>query len=149
MLGDRRNQEPLTDRQIEQCLLGWAEVCHDGSIGFDISEATQRGGRTRFVEVINKVVIGPNAFPGEALDANSRMSMLACLAHEFAHAERYNAGFRWPTDLPDVLIDEASASLTATFILALSPKDREDLVEDARDRLIQWLKMQRDKGGGT
>ena len=44
-----------------------------------------------------------------------------------------------PTNPPDVLLDEAETSLRAAFTSILRRKDREDLVEDARDRLIQWL----------
>lgn len=44
--------------------------------------------------------------------------------------------------MPDVLIDEAETSLDAAFHTALNPKDREDLIEDARDRLIEWLTLQ-------
>jgi len=36
-------------------------------------------------------------------------------------------------------LDEAETSLRAAFTSILRRKDREDLVEDARDRLIQWL----------
>jgi len=67
------------------------------------------------------------------------MSVMACLSHELAHAERYRAGYRRPFSEPDVLIDEAETSLRACFVPALNRRDREDLVEDARDRLIQWL----------
>lgn len=67
------------------------------------------------------------------------MSILACLSHELAHAERYEVGISRPIELPDVLIDEAETSLHASFISVLGSQDREDLVEDARDRLIEWL----------
>jgi hypothetical protein len=45
-----------------------------------------------------------------------------------------------------VLLDEAETSLRASFTSVLSPKDREDLVEDARDRLIQWLALRQEEG---
>jgi len=67
------------------------------------------------------------------------MSMLACLAHEIAHAERFEIGYDRPFEFPDSLIDEAETSLRASFTRVLIPRDRQDLVEDARDRLIQWL----------
>jgi len=41
--------------------------------------------------------------------------------------------------LPDSLIDEAETSLHASFNSVLNSKDREDLIEDARDRLNQWF----------
>ena len=45
-----------------------------------------------------------------------------------------------------MLLDEAETSLRASFTSILSPKDREDLVEDARDRLIQWLALRQPEG---
>ncbi len=68
------------------------------------------------------------------------MSLLACLAHEFAHAERYLAGYERPVDSPEFLIDEAETSLHASFVTVLNKKDREDLREDAYLRLIQYFK---------
>jgi hypothetical protein len=46
-----------------------------------------------------------------------------------------------------MLIDEAETSLHASFALDLVMIDREDLIEDARDRLIHWLALRR--GGGS
>lgn len=73
------------------------------------------------------------------------MSMIACLAHELAHADRFELEFRRPIDLPDILIDEAETSLHASFMAKITTKDREDLIEDARDSLIQWLATIREK----
>ena len=116
-------------------------LCADRPIELDTSEATQNSSRTRFNEDQNKVFLGADALPGEGVDANSRMSTLACLGHELSHAERFWLGYRRPTELPDVLLDEAEASLRASFASVLRMKDREDLVEDARDRLIRWLAL--------
>ncbi|MFL5386270.1 MAG: hypothetical protein ACJ8GN_27450 [Longimicrobiaceae bacterium] len=85
------------------------------------------------------VILGADVVPGTGQTPNARMSMLACLAHELAHAERYDLGYRRPVELPDMLPDEAETSLHASFIPVLSPRDREDLVEDARERLSDWL----------
>ena len=147
MLAAGRNQSGLTDKQIEYCLEVWAVLRADRRIVLDISEASQNFSRTRFNEDQNKVFLGTDAFPGEGVDANSRMSTLACLAHELAHAERFQLGYRRPTDLPDVLLDEAETSLRAAFTSLLRKKNREDLVEDARDRLIQWLALYHQEGG--
>lgn len=65
--------------------------------------------------------------------------MVACLAHEIAHAERFEIGYNRPFDFPDNLIDEAETSLRASFMSALTSREQEDLVEDARDRVIHWL----------
>jgi hypothetical protein len=44
------------------------------------------------------------------------------------------------------LIDEAEASIEASFFSALSMGDRTDLVEDSRDQLTHWLSMVRTPG---
>lgn len=146
MLAAGRNQTGLTDRQITYCVEAWAVLEAVPQTELDVSEASDTLSRTRFNEEQNTVFLGADAFPGEGVDANSRMSPLACLAHELAHAERFQLGYRRPTDLPDVLIDEAETSLRASFTPTLGKKDREDLVEDARDRLIQWIALQNQEG---
>jgi hypothetical protein len=73
------------------------------------------------------------------------MSMMGCLAHELAHAERHALGFARPSVLPHVLVDEAEASLHASFFEAIQPRDREDLVESANERLLKWLQLCREK----
>jgi len=146
MLAAGRNQSGLTGQQVEYCVEAWAVLCADLPVELDISEAAQNFSRTRFNEEQNKVFLGADAFPGPGTDANSRMSTLARLAHELAHAERFRLGYRRPTDLPDVLLDEAETSLRAAFTSVLRRKDREDLVEDARDRLIQWLAHHHQEG---
>lgn len=108
--------------------------------------AQENSSRTRFKEDEERVYLGADAYPGDGNNANSRMSTLACLAHELAHAVRFDHGYRRPFNLPDVLIDEAETSLNASFELVLGAKDREDLVEDARDRLIHWLSIRHLKG---
>lgn len=147
MLISKRNQAGLSPRQIESCLLAWQTLCEGKTVKELItSEATTFGSRTRFSEDRNAVYLGADVYPGENVDANSRMSMLACLAHELAHAERYELGFQRPITMPEVLIDEAETSLHASFMTILSVKDRADLIEDARDRLIQWLATQSIRG---
>jgi hypothetical protein len=147
MLTAGRNQIGLTERQIGYCLEAWAVLCADSPLELDTSEARQHSSRTRFNEGQNKVFLGSDALPGEGVSATSRMSTLACLAHELAHAERFGLGYRRSTDLPDVLLDEAETSLRASFTSILRMKDREDLVEDARDRLIHWLALRQQQGG--
>ena len=123
-----RNQAGLIDKQIEYCVAVWEVLCADRQIVLDVSEAGQNFSRTRFSEAQNKVFLGADAFPGEGVDANSRMSTLACLAHELAHAERFQLGDRRPAELPDVLLDEAETSLRAAFTSLLRKKNREYLV---------------------
>jgi hypothetical protein len=141
-----RNQIGLTERQVVYCVEAWAVLCADQPIAFNTSQAIQYASRTRFNEAQNMVYLGADALPGDGVDANARLSTLACLAHELAHVERFHLSYRRPTDLPDVLLDEAETSLRASFTSILNPKDREDLVEDARDRLIQWLALRQQEG---
>jgi len=44
-------------------------------------------------------------------------------------------------------LDEAETSLRAAFTSILRRKNRQDLVEDARDRLIQWLALHHQEEG--
>ncbi len=87
------------------------------------------------------MLLGADVYPGNGVDANSRLSLLTCLAHELAHAQRFHLGFSRPTNEPDLLVDEAETSLHASFIPELADVDRVDLVEDARDRLIRYLEV--------
>ena len=146
MLTAGRNRTGLTERQIEFCRQVWALVAGNTPVALDTSEATRHASRTRFNEAQNVVNLGADALPGVGIDANSRMSTLACLTHEFAHAERFRLGYRRPTVLPDVLLDEAETSVRASFARGLPAPEREDLIEDARDRLIHWLALRRRVG---
>jgi hypothetical protein len=135
----QRNRNGLTDRQIEYCIEAWQVLCGDDHKVLITDEAKVNGSRTRFVEDKNVVYLGADAYPGNNSSANSRMSVLSCLAHELSHMQRFERGYRRPLDMPDMLIDEAETSLNASFQTVISPKDREDLIEDARDRLTEWL----------
>lgn len=134
-----RNQVGLTVEEIERCLLAWGILCGEWKRELVTNEAFRHSSRTRFNETDGRVHLGADVKPGGGIEANSRMSALACLAHELAHAERFEIGFQRPLELPDNLIDEAETSLHASFMPVLSSTEREDLVEDARDRLNQWF----------
>jgi hypothetical protein len=141
-----RNEIGLTERPIAHGVEAWAVLCAERPITFGTSEAVQYASRTRFSEAQNTVFLGAEALPGDGVDAHARLSTLACLAHEVAPAARCHLDSRRPTNLPDGLLDEAETSLRAAFTSLRSPKDREDLVEDARDRLIQWLALRQQAG---
>ena len=138
----QRNRNGLTDRQIEYCIEAGQVLCGDEDRILITDEANINSYRTRFVEDRNVVYLGADAYPGNNSSANSRMSVLACLAHELSHMQRFDREYRRPLDMPYILIDEAETSLNASFHIALGSKDREDLIEDARDRLIEWLDNQ-------
>jgi hypothetical protein len=143
MIDGRRNQEGLNEDQIRYCMLAWDLVREGLDIPLDISEATISGSKTRFNEDRNTVILGADVYPGSnSIDANSSMSVLACLAHERAHFERFRDGYRRPLVLPDVLLDEAEASLAAAFFTFLGPEDRSDLATDAHDRIAKWLSLE-------
>lgn len=138
MLG-ARNYAGLTDEEIQRCLWVWWSLCGKHEPELDVSEAARHGSRTRYDETRHTVILGADAYSGSGSSANARMSLQACLAHELAHAQRAKMGFRRPLVPPDVHLDEAETSIHASFVQRLSRRDREDLVEDARDRLFDWL----------
>ncbi len=141
-----RNQVGLTEREITTCLATWQLLCGETERELVIDDASRHSSRTRFNEVNGRVYLGADVKPGKGTEANSRMSVLACLAHELAHVERFEAELRRPIEFPDKLIDEAETSLHASFMSVLNWKDREDLIDDARDRLSQWLMERRREG---
>ncbi len=142
MLQGRRNDAGLTDWQIAYCLTAWSVLCGDEPKTLITDEASNYGSHTRFPEARIVTYLGADAYPGNGPGANSRMSVLACLAHELSHVARFEQDYRRPLEMPDMLIDEAETSINASFSIALSRRDREDLIEDARDRLSGWLMAQ-------
>jgi hypothetical protein len=138
MLGGR-NRIGLSDHQIEHCQETWEFLCGRFKRELDVSEAARHGSRTRYDERRRVVILGADAYPGIGQSANSRMSVLACLAHELAHMRRAARGFRRPLTPPDSDLDEAETSIYASFLKEVWAHDRVDLIEDARDRLIDWL----------
>lgn len=142
MLG-ARNYVGLTEEQIERCIAMWEFLGGRSTAPLDSSEAGRHGSRTRYDENRRTVILGADAYPGSGTSANSRLSVLACLAHELAHLRRANRGFRRPLSLPDRHLDEAETSIYASFLRNVFPRDREDLIEDARDRLVDWLAFPR------
>jgi hypothetical protein len=124
--------------QIDRCALAWEALRGDLICPLDVSNAARSGSLTRYVEDERLVRLGADAFPGHRHIARSRMSYVACLAHELSHARRHSLGFNRPIALPDKLLDEAETSLDASFETILGLPDRCDLVEDARDQLEMW-----------
>lgn len=139
MIAAGRNQVGLTSQEIERCVEAWEFLCGDQKRELVVTEASRHSSRTRFVDGEGRIYLGADVSPGNGIEANARMSILACLAHELAHAQRFEMGFQRPFELPHSLVDEAETSLHASFMPVLSAKDREDLIEDARDRLNHWF----------
>jgi hypothetical protein len=138
MLG-ARNTIGLTERQIQSCLSAWQFLCGKNPRPLDVSEASRHWSRTRYDEERGIVILGADVYRGTGATANARMSILACLAHELAHALRKELGFNRPIIPPDSFLDEAETSIFAAFESILTDVDRFDLVEDARDRVFDWL----------
>lgn len=141
----RRNEEGLDPAQIETCVRAWAALDGESVCLLDTSAAAQSGSRTAFYEDRNIVTLGADVYPsrGTALgeSSRSRLSVLACLAHELAHARRFARGYRRPFDRLSYLVEEAQTSLDASFELLLYAQDRRDLVEDAHDQTAAWLNL--------
>jgi phosphodiester glycosidase len=88
-----RNTEALTPEQIAQCRRAWSLVI-DGGLTFPSTSpclsrlhahGLQRGRPDR--------VPGRERLPArDGGHGNARLSLLACLAHEYAHAERHRCG---------------------------------------------------------
>jgi hypothetical protein len=57
-----------------------------------------------------------------------------------AHAERFLLGYDRLTEPPGYYLDEAEASISAAFNVALENPDRYHLVQDARDQLDKWMR---------
>jgi hypothetical protein len=139
-----RNQAGLSAATIAHCreiweLLGGNSVCE-----FECNEAHNDNTQTRFVENSNVVVLGADVLPGKGTIARSRMSLFAYLAHELAHAERFRDNYDRPTEPPDSYLDEAEASIRASFKWPLGYDDRIDLVQDAHDQIGEWLRFIRE-----
>ena len=136
-----RGRTALDQTQIERCKQIWTVLGGSKFCNIDFSEATLHCSKTRFSETHNLVFVGADVVPGRSTDARSRMSELACLAHELAHAERFRYRFVRPVELPDKLLDEAEASLHASWYIPLNESDRFCLVDDARGQLTRWLSV--------
>lgn len=133
-----RNQTGLTRRQIEQCEIIWEVLGGNECCSLETSEAFQHNSSTRFSQAKNIVFLGAGVVPGSAIDTRSAMSEMACLAHELAHAQRFEMGIHRPIPLPDGFLDEAEASLHASFLLPISTTDRRNLIENARVQIAAW-----------
>jgi len=84
-----RNEIGLNAYQIGKCELAWEVLGGNRCVRLELSRAADHCSLTCYNETDKVVYLGANAYPGIGTDANSRMSMLACLAHELSHAQRH------------------------------------------------------------
>ena len=96
-----RNQVGLTAREIAYCLSAWDVLCGENKRRLVITAAHNHSSRTRFNELDGLVYLGADVKPGIGIEANSRLSILACLAHEMAHVERFEAQLQRPIEFPE------------------------------------------------
>lgn len=147
-----RNKQGLSTEQIRKAELAWGYLMDTpiealkididlNSIAFDTNEAHITNSKTVFKEETLTIKLGADAYPGDNTCANSRMSLLACLSHEFSHLQRYLLGFNRPFIDPDKHLDEAETSIHASFTTVLSDGERKDLIEDAELRLKTWKEI--------
>jgi len=136
-----RNEHGLNTRQIESCKRAWEVLCGDDPVELDTSRAHLHSTETKWDELEKKVHLGANVIPGNGCEANCRLSMLACLAHELAHARRSRLSIQRGFDKASRLVDEAETSLSASEEVILSENDRHDLIEDAHVRIVERLEM--------
>lgn len=151
-----RNFHGLDETQIDKAKMTWEFITQTGPeednstleptalsgfcVKLDVSHAATSGSTTAFLEGQAIVRLGADAYPNPArgLSANANLSLTACLCHELAHAQRYHLGFRRPLDGCEMNLDEAETSIHASYMPFLTPTERHDLIDDARERLEIW-----------
>ena len=134
-----RNNVGLNEHQINSAITVWEVIGGNTVCELDVRDASEHGTFTRYNERRRCVLLGADAFPWNASDPRSHMSVTACLAHELAHAQRHRLEFDRPVELPDKQVDEAETSLHASFNSVLYRGDRCDLVRDAVSCLEAWI----------
>jgi len=132
----KRNQQPLDERSLNACRLAW-EMLTDQKEGLDVINARKAGSKTHYDPKRDLVVLGVDVLPGDALDGNSHLSILACLAHELIHRKRYHDKSAREYIGLNIYIDEAETSLLA-LLYPISKFDKKDLVSDGQLRLQMW-----------
>lgn len=127
--GGRRNEEPLTEKQVQDCMN------YAVSLGMPVEQIRHRDDMfTSYFEMADVLFIGTDVYPAiDAKRANSRISYKGTIAHELVGHR--GASIRG-TVQGDPILEEAQASIRAAkFAKGLTDEDRELLWQDARDRL--------------
>ena len=90
MTAENRNTRPLNNEEIKLCVNIWRNLDNGRKLAkIDTRRAKNANSETVFVPSTRTVILGANVFP-HPNDTNplQRLSVKACLAHEFAHADR-------------------------------------------------------------
>ena len=129
--GGNRNEIPLTDAQIKDCV--------DYAVSLGVDKGKIRYGNhynTAYGSVFDVVYIGTDVYPSpNGKTANQKLSYKAALAHEIiGHREACIKGTSLRTT--DEVLDEVQASIRAArFAEGLSKSERIMLLRDAVERL--------------
>lgn len=142
LLFGMRNRSPLRQGHIKECKDKWAVLGGRRRNVRIIFDHSSKKSHTRYDYARKVVFIGTDVLPlpsSMCLLPHSQLSILACLAHELAHAERHRMGISRPFDGIGALIEEAEACLHAAFYPALSDDDRATLHKCAQHILNEVL----------
>ena len=140
MTAENRNTRPLNNEEIKLCVNIWRNLDNGRKLAkIDTRRAKNANSETVFVPSTRTVILGANVFPHpNGTNPLQRLSVKACLAHEFAHADRQRLGINRPMKLPEYLIEESEASLHASFYGDLTNIDIDELRSLAFERLRQY-----------
>ncbi|MDR2869451.1 MAG: hypothetical protein LBV04_03280 [Deferribacteraceae bacterium] len=137
MIKTKRNTQALSQAQIDYCETVW-DVLKEGHdfIRLDCTRASQPASLTSYKPDDKTIYVGANVFPAiNTTDPHASLSVLACLAHELAHAERDKLCIRRNMQGIEYYIEEVEACLHASCYLVLNDYDRQQLYLCASDIL--------------
>lgn len=124
-IGGSRNTTPLTPEQIEQIYQ------HVDELGLSRSDVIIYNGPSAYSDMLDKILIGPDAFPGELGDtALSQLSPRAVVAHEAGHMISTTGGFSLEAG---TVADEIQATLVGRSLPGLSQEDIDLLSQHAAE----------------
>lgn len=130
----KRYEKPLTNEQIETARKEAVKQGYTGDILYSQNSNTAFHGIVEG-EKFHYLVIGTDAYPikGNNNSANERITVRGCMAHEvIGHYEAWKKG----TTQSNLILEEAQASIRAAkFGIDLTDEERQDLMQDAMDRL--------------
>jgi len=126
-LGGIRNTQPLSPAQIQQVYQ------HVDELGLSRSDFLIHSGPSLYSDMMDKVLIGPDVFPGLASDASvlSQLSPRAVIAHEAGHMINTVGGMAFEAGS---VMDEAAASMMGRQLPGLTTAERNLLLQHARGR---------------
>jgi hypothetical protein len=121
-----RNTEPLTAEQIEQV---YQSV---DALGLDRSDVLISSGPSLYSDMMDKILIGPDAFPGAVSDGSalSQLSPASVIAHEAGHMITTRAGTAFEGGSIE---DEVQATMVGRGLPGLSQAEQDLLLQHAQE----------------